>query len=79
MEGKDIYILLVFALPRWRRPARLTPERGQFRNKDEAAGALACGGGDQREGLFGCEGTLEASDGLSWGEEQEIGRRIYQA
>jgi hypothetical protein len=37
------------------------------------------GGGDQREGLFGSEGTLEASDGLSWGEEQEIGRRIYQA
>jgi hypothetical protein len=43
MEEKDIYILLVFALLRWRRPARLTPERGQFCNKDEAAGALACG------------------------------------
>jgi hypothetical protein len=37
------------------------------------------GGDDQREDLFGSEGMFEASDGLSWEEEQEIGQKIYQA
>ena len=55
------------------------PAAGRCLRKKMVRAVSEAGGDDQREGHFGSEGTFEASDGLSWGKEQEIGRRIYQA